>query len=583
MAGYQKKTDKYSNPSIRNPYDESEFVSKVDFVGKEAITRFVKNIKKWEYVVAFFRWYPDLWFDYIQDPQSKFKLGADQRMILRCLARFKFTYDCLPRGFGKTLIFEMHLIHKAVFYPNSSLSLTAQTREKSAERLKEKYTIIVKHYPFIQNEIIGTPSFGKMNAFILFKNGSSIKELANNINAKGSSMQGGDIDEANLIDDQLFQEALEPTFNRPRMSSGGLYSPFESHGAINMGTTTGWKGSDAYNRCYQHYLGMLKGDGSFCIGADWRLALRFGRGETLASLQKKKRENGYTDFMQNYCSKWTGQSDMALVSAKDLMACRVLKEAELKKSNDFAEYVISVDVAQSQGSTIAQTVLVVLRVIRLSSGKIQKVRCVNMLSIESSVSYQNQAAIIKQYYRLYNAIAIVVDNNGLGKGVTQALCDEQLDPITGESLGCLGCMNEDYETAIRNSPRKVYAYLAQSNDGDALLAFIDYVSTGKLELLEKTNLAEFDASDDSDKNKKQHANYQTDFFIEETMNIRRKEQHGGKMGFESGVKRIPRDRFSAVLYGIWYISKFLDIQVKKSTVTSDEAMKLWAKYVGFKG
>ena len=60
---------------------------------------FSSNSHKYLELVSFFRWYPDLWYDYLSKQGGKqiFFFRDYQRVMLRTMARFITPYYCIPR------------------------------------------------------------------------------------------------------------------------------------------------------------------------------------------------------------------------------------------------------------------------------------------------------------------------------------------------------------------------------------------------------------------------------------------------------------------------------------------------------
>ena len=54
---------------------------------------------------------------------------------------------------------------------------------------------------------------------------------------------------------------------------------------------------------------------------------------------------------------------------------------------------------------------------------------------------------------------------------------------------------------------------------------------------------------------------QTDFFVEEVSNLKLKTLNNGRLTIEQATKTIPKDRFSAIEYGLWYIKKYMNYVV----------------------
>lgn len=134
---------------------------------------FELNMDKYEEIVNFWQWYPDLSLDLMAPKEGGIKLHSDQRIFMRCGARFFSEYGCFPRGFGKTFCEVATMIVTAIRYPNIEIGLTAQTKENAALLLRDKYNELVRYYPMILNEVKKT-SFIKGDALIVFKNDARI-------------------------------------------------------------------------------------------------------------------------------------------------------------------------------------------------------------------------------------------------------------------------------------------------------------------------------------------------------------------------------------------------------------------------
>lgn len=532
----------------------------MDIYTSEPDESFVENQDKWAKVVSYFRWFPDLFWDIITPKTGGIRLDLDQRVFLRAQARMPTGYYTFGRSYGKTMLQLMGLFHTAIFFPRISLAMTAQTQQKAIAILREKYSDLCKFYPLL-NEEIATTKFGLNETVIVFKNGSKIDILPNSQTAKGSRRHRGSIEEDNLVDENIYNDAVRPVFDDPRRTIGPhpTVDPNENNSSVSSYTTAGYRGSPAWQRALNRYTEMVDLKGSISLGASWRLAAINGRGKAVSEILKS-RDNPIL-FDMNYMSHWTGCGQEGLVSLKKLFECRRLEKAEVKGNVNF-DYVLSVDVARSNRDSICQTVVAILKIIRYSNGKIKEVQVVNIVPFEGSLNFTAQAMEVKRLDKLFNAEAIVVDYNGLGKGLQEELCKEQIDPYTNESLGCYSCLNDDsIESEIPNSPKKLFLYLGQSFDQEAIPTFMEYVDTSKLCLLIKKEDMRLDSEDTKEFKEKSLPFIQTDFFVEEVSNLKLKTLNNGRLTIEQATKTVPKDRFSAIEYGLWYIKKYMNYVV----------------------
>ena len=59
---------------------------------------FEANMDKYKEIVNLWQFYPDLALDLMAPKEGGIKLHSDQRIFMRCGARFFSEYGCFPRG-----------------------------------------------------------------------------------------------------------------------------------------------------------------------------------------------------------------------------------------------------------------------------------------------------------------------------------------------------------------------------------------------------------------------------------------------------------------------------------------------------
>ena len=255
---------------------------------------FGENLYKYVEFSSWVNWYPDLFLDMITPESGGIKLHADQRIYLRSIVRFVSTYGVFPRGWVKTFdeVLAMYLV--GMRFADIELALTAQTKENAAELLKDKTLEIIKYYPMLENELEGGSiksgtRFSKNDAEVRLKSGARIDVLANAQTSKGQRRKRINIEEAALLNDVLFQDCLKPIPEVPRYTIGklGVVDPCELNQQINFFTTSGFRGSDEYQRSVNMLKGMINLSGEMVLGSSWFLACWYGRGSTKSQILKK--------------------------------------------------------------------------------------------------------------------------------------------------------------------------------------------------------------------------------------------------------------------------------------------------------
>lgn len=512
---------------------------------------------------------PDLWWDLITPQTGGIRLDLDQRVYLRCIARFVSNYMVFPRGYGKTLLEVMGMVHAAIWHPDIEITMTAQTRENAAKLVEEKFREILRFYPLIQNEIMGKPQFSKDSVEIVFTSGGRIDIMANAQSSKGARRKRLNVEESALLNNQLFEDVLEPIVNVPRRTIGkqALINPEELNGQINFMTTSWFRGSDEFERNLRMVDEMADLKGKMVLGADWQLACSYGRGETKSQILEKKAKLSPTFFAMNYCSRWVGVSDNALVDINKVMELRTIPQPDIKPDKNY-EYIVSMDVARSSSDANNQSSIAVLKYKKGKKGNVTQIKLVNLFNLPNGLNFSAQTVELKRIAKQFNAKVVVVDVNGIGSAIRDEALKSTTDPITGEDLGCWDTINTDDEPEERNAPKILYALTAQGINSDIIVSFIDAIESKKLQLLDKKSNSDYDAQDKEHFNTMIMPHIQTDFLLEEIANLKLKINQNGKYTVEQVTKRVNKDRYSAVAMGIWYIKEYID-KFEKEKVSID--------------
>lgn len=526
----------------------------------------VEEIKKAEYFASWWIWFPDLALDLLAPKEGGIKLHTDQRIFMRAGTRFFSEHGCFNRGYGKTFLEFANMVIVCIRYPNIELSLTAQTKENAAALLKDKYNELVRYYPMLEKEIRKT-SFIKGDALIVFNNGARIDALANAQSSKGQRRKRINIEESNLMDKVVFEDALEPVVEVGRTTCGKLaiVNPEELNQQINFYTTPGFRGSDEYNRNLLMFRDMRDLNGKIVLGSNWMLGCWYGRGSSKSTILKKKREMSPIAFDMNYGGNWVGSSTGALVNINRLINCRTLTAPEISCVSDEDEYYLGVDVARSQKKSNNQSSIAVGKVIRNAEGKIKEIQLVNLIHMSNTLNFSTQAIMVKRVRKRYNAKKVVVDGNGLGSGLIDELLKTHFDPLTKESYPAWNTMNTTAEPETTKAEECLYDLKAQSCQTQILSNFIDAIDSGTLRFLESRNGGDdYAIRTDEDLNSKVMPYVQEELFFQEVGNLKLI-QNGRNLSVEKVVNKFDKDRFSATAYLLYFILKVEEVDNQKGS------------------
>lgn len=181
-------------------------------------------------LIAFFRWYPDIFVDFIKGKDSTFQFLFYQRIFLRAIMRHRYVYGVFPRAYSKSFLSMMALMLRCILYPNSQLFVTTGGKQQAASITIAKIEQICRLIPALSNEINwdrGVSTKSKDNVKYVFKNNSSIDILAARQSSRGQRRTGGVMEECVLIDGDMLNEVIIPTTNVDRRLSDGSRHPEE--------------------------------------------------------------------------------------------------------------------------------------------------------------------------------------------------------------------------------------------------------------------------------------------------------------------------------------------------------------------
>ena len=554
MKNWQVAKMKITDEQIQNLYEQEK--KRVLEISDETV--FGKNLWNYYQFVSWAKWYPDRFIELFKSEESNMQLHYDQRIFMRCDIRFQSMYGVFSRGYAKTYTEVLDDFIVAILNPNITLSVTAQTRENAAALLQDKTNEILTHYPLLENEI-EYKRFSKNDAIIKMKNGATITNLANAQTSKGRRRHRIKIEESALLNNALFEDALAPIVEVPRTTSGSLalVDPEEMNFQIHFFTTSGYRGSDEFARSVRMVNGMRNLTGDIVLGSSWRLPCYYGRGSSKTQILKKKRNSNPIFFAQNYEQKWVGCADNALVDVNKLMATRTLEEPILEAQRETDEYYIGVDVARSENTNNNQSAIVVIKVIRNPVNKrVAELQVVNVLGVTNKMNFKNQACMIKKLKNQYHAKMVIVDGNGLGSGLVDQLLLDSYDEITGNYIGCFDTINTDNKPENPNAEKCLFDMKAQGYQTKVVSYFINAVDSGMLKMLIRKQEQDFTDKEREfyDRNVLPFVN--TELLFMEIANLKLKVMSGNNLTVEKVVKKIDKDKFSALSYCIFYILEF---------------------------
>ena len=530
--------------------------------------------------ISFWREYPDIFVEFLcGNNPNNFKLYFYQRVFLRAVMRHRYAYATFPRAYSKSFLSVLVLMLRCILYPGSHLFVTTGGKEQAAGILKEKQEELCKLIPGLQNELDltrGKTKTSKDNIELLFKNGSKLDIMAARQSSRGKRATGGLMEECILIDQTLLNEVIIPTMNVDRRLASGerIESETVNKSQIYV-TTAGWKNSFAYQKLMQLLIQeIIDPSEAVVLGGTWRVPVM----EKLLKksfIEELKLDGTYNDasFAREYESEWSGDAENAYFSAERFDKHRQLLQPEYEFSNRSAKnayYVISVDVGR-KGCTSEVCVFKVTPQVQGTS-----LKSLVMLYSYEDEHFENQAIYLKRLFYKYKARTLVLDANGLGIGLVDYMVKAQVDPESGEVLPDFGVINDDegfykkFRTGSTeldamylvkaNAPINTEAYVyCQSQMNSGKIKFLIDEQQAKVKLMSTKKGQEMDAS----KRATELMPFTLTTILREQMLNLVEENEGVNIILKRVSRSVPKDRFSAFIYGLYYIKLEEDRTRKK--------------------
>ena len=344
-------------------------------------------------------------------------------------------------------------------------------------------------------------------------------------------------------------------------------------------TTAGWKNSFAYEKLIELLIRqIIYPDEAVVMGGTWRIPVM----EKLLKksfIEELKLDGTYNDasFAREYESEWSGDAENAFFSAEKFDKHRVLLQPEYEysgRSSKNAYYILGVDVGRFK----CTTEVCVFKVTPQVQGASLKT-LVNIYTYEAE-DFELQAINVKRLFYKYKARVVAIDANGIGAGFVDFMTKPQYDPETGEDLPPFGVEGgtaediiEQYKKVRGAGVEENAMYLIKANAPINTEAHT-YVQTqlygGKIKFLideaqAKNKLMTTKMGQEMDASKR--ADYLKPFTLttvlrEQMLNLV-EDNEGVNIILKQSSRGIPKDKFSAFEYGLYYIKQDEDRRRKK--------------------
>ncbi len=537
---------------------------------------------------AFYRYNPDKFAeDYLHLKLKKF-----QKILLVMMFWSTIFVLIACRGLGKTFLSAIYCVIRCILYPGTKVCIASGTRgqainvlEKIMYELKPASPELCAEIDEKQSKVNGT------NAQIVFFNTSVIKVVTASDSARGNRCHVLLLDEYRLISKDTIDTVLRKFLTLRRMpryeelTDEQRKEEYAKEKNLTMYLSSAYfKDHWSYTKCVDTLRAMTDSQRhQFVCGFPYQLSISEGLldAETVAD---EMAESDFSDikFSMEMCAEFYGSADGAFFDFDSISKNRRIKYPMLpdrlssklnsqllkipQKQNGEVR-LLSADIAlmSSRRNNNDATAIFINQLIPTKTGRYSS-NIVYAASCEG-LRTDDQALMVRKLFDEYACDYIVLDANGIGLGVFDALARDIVDTDTGEIYPALSCCNNQ-EMASRctvpGAAKVIWAIKASAQfNSDCAFLLREGFRSGRVRLL----MNEYDADEllDSikgyaslnpgEKMQLKLPYINTTLLIDELVNLQHEESGGKVKIFEKSGAR--KDRYSSLSY-----SNYVAIQLE---------------------
>ena len=507
-----------------------------------------------------------------------------QRIALRASMRYRYHFLTATRATSKSFTAYLGGLVRAVLLPNSTIMIVSDTKGTVIKIAQAKFEQIFKHWPLLKKELATRQDDGKSglktsgNYYdLFFKNGSQISVISKDT-SRGLRATAAILEQCALIEEEPFNEVIWPQMNVARKEPDGTLNQDEPTSPQNFITTAAERTVFMYSKLIECAINtVLRPKEAFCWGMSYEVPLRYGLIDK-ATIMDQRYSNTVSEdsFARESLSIWSGNNKQAWLDSRRLNKRRTLLKCERKAqenpTNPNTFYMIGVDVARYA----ANTAIMVIKVLPSAHGFKKNVVYTEVVHGANYIT--DQAPRIKKLIELYKPREVVIDGNGPGIGLLDAMVLPSFNAKTGEQFPAYYAFNNEHhlpnEMKVETDEPKpnynaiIYDIKAGSSNDDAIHSnFFSQINNGSVSFLANERIVK-DKLLTTARGKKMTLYdrrvyllpYEmTSRLIDELNNLRLKPTGiQNQFKVERISRSIEKDRFSSLEYGLYRVKYYED-------------------------
>lgn len=466
--------------------------------GKNQRKKESKSEKLMNGVAIWASWYRFRMDKFIED-YFGIKLKLFQIFLIYAMQHNNYFMYLASRGQGKSFISAIYAVARGCLYPNSIIVIASGTKSQSINVLK-KIEELKNMSPNMDREIEEL-KLGSNDPFCKLHNGSIIRVVTSNDNARSNRAHVILVDEFRMVDFQVISKVLRKFLTTPRQApfmSKPEYAHIQERNKEIYLSSCWFKSHWSWDRATTYFKSMVEGKKYFICSLPYQLPIK----ENLLIRDQVLDEMSEADFdpigwEMEMQALWHGENESAFFNFEDFNKsrklnkvfyppeiCEQLNERNLIPKKEKGEIrVISADIATMIGAQNDATAIFCSRLIPIKDG--YETQLVYTETIEGGIT-SDQALRLNVLKQHFSADYLVLDTANAGIGIYDTLAQGQVDPETGFEYPPLSCMNDERlaERCIYpNADKAIYSIRAnQSMNSDIAINMKAMIKANRVKL-----------------------------------------------------------------------------------------------------
>ena len=545
-------------------------------LANEKSERIMNGVAYW---ASFYRYNPQRFVkDYLN-----INLKLFQKILLYMMMCNNFFMYLAARGQGKTFLVGLFCVVRCILFPKTKICVASATRTQANEVLLKITDDFMKNYGWGSENLrreITYAAVGNNKAEIQFANGSWIKVVTASDSGRGARANILVIDEFRMVDLDTINTVLKRFLTAPRQPNY-LNNPkykhlLERNKEIYM-SSAWYKSHWSFDKAKAYVVNLLDETKKYFIcGLPYQISILEG----LLSREQIEDEMSEMDFdatkfsMEMECL-WFGDTDGAFFTFDDVSQCRKLKTAAYPASlignsrnlkipdlvpNE--RRILSVDIALMASKKQNNDASAIIINSAIPTNNDNYISNVIYMENHEGLNTDELALVVRRLFSMYKCTDLVVDTNGSGLGVFDALIQDMVDPATGELYPALSCCNDKAmaeRCKVDNAPKVIWSIKASASFNNEICILLrSGFQSGKINLL----VSEFEAEEILKDKIKGYSKMpafeqmqyklpyiQTTLLVYELINLEYEVKGTNvKITEKSGMRK---DRYSSLAYNYW--------------------------------